>query len=126
MTVWAIVFGMLGGIGGISGIAAGIYIVPTYRKLKADAKKVGVETDILLSGKALEMYDRAMGEATAAKTEAAGAREEAAAARRGTQLCRDEVDLLRDHIDGLEDMMRAANLVPPPVPPRLYQIGGNA
>lgn len=112
-------FGVLSALGGFGGIAAGIKVFLDRKKIGAEAKKLGVETDDLLSGRAIEMFREARKESQEAKQEAKDATGAVA-------LCRTEVDSLRDHIDVLEKMMRDANppLIPPAVPPRLYQIGG--
>lgn len=104
------VFAALGAIGGLGGIAAVAYIGVTRRKINAEARKLGVEADDVLSGRALEMYDRAMSEARDAKTEA--------------QSCRAELRALHDHVDRLERIMRNADLDPPAFRWPLYEIGG--
>lgn len=103
-------FGALAAIGGLGGGASLVQMLLTRRKFAAEAKKLGVEADDLISGRALEMYDRAMKAADNAEKK--------------VQACRDELDALRDHVDHLERIMRDAGLTPPPFRWPLLHLGG--
>lgn len=99
MTTLVAVFGLIGGIGGLGGLSALFYVTSTKRRLNAEARKIGVDADDVISGRALEMYDRVRNEAAEAKAEA--------------RACRAKVDALSDHVDHLNRIMRDAGLEPP-------------
>lgn len=99
MSTLTALFGVLGAVGGVGGIATLAYIGRTRQKIGAEARKIGVEADDVISGRAMEMYDRVLKELNAAKA-------------RQTSL-EELVGALRDHVDVLESLMRANNLTPP-------------
>ncbi len=111
MNVWVLVFTAIASLGGLSGIAAIGYISVTRRKIGAEARKIGVDADDVMSGRALEMYDRAMQEAREAKSEARG--------------CYERLNASEDHADILERMLRDQGIVPPPFQYPLLTIGGD-
>lgn len=100
MNTLVAVFAAIGGLGGLGGLAALFYVTSTKRKINAEARKIGVDADDVISGRALEMYDRAMTEAREAKADA--------------HRCHEKLDALEDHVDRLERLMRDAGLDPPP------------
>jgi len=89
--------GVLGGLGGFAALAD-VYL--RRNKTKAEEKKLGIDGDVSISDRALEMYKLARAEAQEAKL--------------GAEFCRDKVDALEDHIDLLKHDMRKAGLNPPP------------
>lgn len=107
MTLMLGLFATVGGIGGLSGIAAIAYIGVTRRKIRAEARQLDVSAEDVLSGRALEMYDRAMKAAQRAEQKAERAEH--------------EVRALRDHVDHLERIMRDAGLTPPVYAPPAWK-----
>lgn len=119
-----VVFGAIAAIGGAGGIVSLVLVTANRKKITAEARLIGVNADDVLSGRALEMYDRAMREATGAKTEVSSCREEVRALRT-------HVDILERHIGRLEDQMIDAGLQPnQPTPAPFhwppYVMGGTA
>jgi len=108
MTWVAVLFAAIGSIGGISGLAAALYIRPTRKKIGAEADKLGVDASAVISGEALKWYQIAAAEAKEAKDEA--------------KACTEQLRALRAHVVVLEQMMREADMTPPPF--HWHQIGG--
>lgn len=99
MTTLVAVFGLIGGLGGLGGLGALFYVTSTKRKLNAEARKIGVDANDVISGRALEMYDKAMHRLEAAERKA--------------EVCGQKVDALTDHVDHLNRIMRDAGMEPP-------------
>lgn len=93
------VFAAIAGLGGLAGISSLIKVNSERAKAKAEAKKIGVEADAIVSDQALEMYALARKEAQEAKEEA--------------QECRRMVSALESHVDKLERIMWDNGLKPP-------------
>lgn len=100
MSAFQIVFGVVTALGGLAGVAALLNALIQRRKIVAEAKKIGVDSDLSISAGALDMYREARTEAREAKDEARD--------------CRIMVNALLDHVDELEDLMRKQGLHPPP------------
>lgn len=109
MTTPTVVFGVIAALGGIGGVVSLLLVSANRSKIRSEARLIGVNADDVLSGRALQMYDRAMTEAGQAKEEAHSCRTELRALRR-------HVDLVEDHVDTLSRQMRDAGLEPPPPP----------
>lgn len=107
-----LVFGFITSLGGLAGVAALINVRSQRGKINAEAKKIGVDADAVVSDKALEMYQLARTEAQEAKAEA--------------RECREKVMALEDHVDHLERIMRDSGLKPPPFHYPLLRIEGGA
>lgn len=99
MNTWVAVFAAIGGLGGLGGLTAAFYVTATKRKLNAEARKIGVDAEDVISGRALEMYDRV--------------RQEASEARKEARECHARMDALEDHVDHLNRIMRDHGLDPP-------------
>lgn len=115
MSTVTIIFAGIAALGGLGGFAALAYVGVTRRKIAAEAKKLDVDADVLLSGKALEMYDRVSKEAKDARGEAQNAR-----ARIGA---------LEAHVRELESVLRSHGITPPPFrwpPLEIAQDNGSA
>lgn len=93
MTTLVAVFTAVSALGGLGGLAAFAYVSATRRKINAEAKKLDVDADVLLSGKALEMYDRVSKEAREARR---------------------RIAKLEAHIRELEEVLRKHGITPPP------------
>lgn len=96
---WVVFFAALGGLGGLGGLASLAYIGVTRQRIAAQARKIGVDADDVLSGRALDMYDRANKAAAVADAKA--------------ETCRAKLDAVLDHVDHLERLMRDAGMHPP-------------
>lgn len=101
-----LVLGAVLGTGGIGGIGAVAYIRVTKTKIRAEARKIDVDADDVLLGRALEMYERVREAAERAESKADAAEQRAAENAK-------EVRALRDHVDHLERIMRNSGLTPP-------------
>lgn len=99
MTTFQIVFGIVTALGGFAGAATFYRALIERRKIDAQAKKIGVDADLSMSDRALDLYRTAHAEAREAKDEARD--------------CRILVNALLDHVDDLEEIMRDAGLRPP-------------
>jgi hypothetical protein len=100
MNTLPLIFAVLAAATGAGGISGLVRVFFDRRKVNAEAHKIGVDADDVLSGRALQMYDRAMTEAIDAKREVRYLNERLAA--------------LEDHVDILERLMRDGGLDPPP------------
>ncbi|HEY5420930.1 MAG TPA: hypothetical protein VIL10_09355 [Marmoricola sp.] len=106
LSTFQVIFGLLAALGGLAGAASLVSSVSQRVKINAEAKRIGVDADMVMSDKALEMYALARSEAQEAKSEAAGARMD-------SRNCWLLVDALRDHVDRLSRMMRDNGMKPP-------------
>lgn len=104
-----LILAAIGVLVGSGGVGALINARRTNHKITAEARKLGVEADDVLLGRALEMYEKALAAAERAE-------------QRAEQLGR-EVRALHDHVDRLERIMRDADLDPPAF---LWPSGGAA
>lgn len=100
MSTLSVAFTALSGLGGLAGIAAFFNVVIQRKRINAEARKIGVDADVVMSDQALKMYELARAEAQEAKQEA--------------RECRQRQIALEDHVDRLERIMRDAHLEPPP------------
>lgn len=100
MNTFQIIFGTITSVGGLAGLAALMTAINQRRKIHAEATRIGVDSDMVISDKALDMYRLA--------------RLEAQEAKRESRNCQRMVEALRDHVDELEDLMRSAGMRPPP------------
>lgn len=97
----------LAALGGLSGIAAlgDVYIrrnrsKAEEAKIKAEVDKIGIDGDLSISDRALEMYKLARADAKEARTRAS--------------YCEAKVDALQEHTRVLRNVMRQHKLEPPP------------
>jgi hypothetical protein len=93
MTTLVAVFTAISALGGLGGLAAFAYVSVTRRKINAEARKLEVEPDVLISQQAMEMYDRMAKRAKDAEAKA---------------------DALAAHIVELERVLREHGITPPP------------
>lgn len=93
MTTLVAVFTAVSALGGLGGLVAFAYVSVTRRKINAEARKLEVEPDVLLSKQAMEMYDRVSREAKDATARA---------------------DALAAHMIELEQILRQHGITPPP------------
>jgi len=87
------VFTAISALGGLGGLGALFYVGVTRRKINAEARKLEVEPDVLISQQAMNMYDRVSREAKDARQRA---------------------DALAAHVIELETILREHGIVPPP------------
>lgn len=111
MNALTLVFAGFAGLGGLGGFVALFLVRSNRKKIDAEARLLGVKADDVLSGRALEMYDRAIKAAESADSRAAR--------------CNEKVDALERHVGKLEREMRAAGMTPEPFVWPLYQVGGS-
>lgn len=104
MTTLVAVFTALSTIGTLGGLSAFFYVRANLTKIRAEAKKLEVEPDVLISQQAMEMYDRMAQRAKDAEAKA---------------------DALAAHIVELEQVLREHGITPPPFRwPPLGLVGG--
>lgn len=96
MSPLVVLFGGISALGGLTGIATFAYVTATRRKINAEAAKLEVEPNVLLSQAAMEMYDRVT--ARLRETEAKNER-------------------LETHVRELETVLREHGITPPRWPP---------
>lgn len=106
LSAFQIIFGALAGLGGLAGTASLVTSVSQRVKINAEAKRIGVDSDMVMSDKALEMYSLARSEAQEAKSESQKSRIEA-------RNCYLLVNALEDHVDHLTRLMRDNGMRPP-------------
>lgn len=107
MTAVAIVFTVLSGFGGLSGVASFFLWRANGKKLLSEGRKLDIEGDVLMSDKALEMYEAMSIRATAAELKAEKADKKASLCITGTYE-------LIDHIYLLRRVMAEHKIEPPP------------
>lgn len=93
-------FTAISALGGLGGLAAFAYVTATRRKINAEAKKLDVDADVLMSDRALEMYDRVTREAKDLRSQVGG--------------CLARQSALEEHVRLLEDELRTHGIKPPP------------
>lgn len=100
MTVLTVVFAGIAALGGLGGFAAFLVVHDQRTKIRAEAKKLDVDADVLMSDRALELYDRVSREAKDARSRA--------------NSCEDRMDALEDHVNLLNRLVRDLGGNPPP------------
>lgn len=75
-TILAIVLSVLAALGGLSGIVALFYVLPTYRKLSAEARKSGAEASQVVAQGATILLEPLQRRVTELDNEAIAARQE--------------------------------------------------
>lgn len=93
MNLLVAAFTAISAVGGLGGIAAFAYVSATRRKINAEAKKLDVDADVLMSKQAIELYDRVSREAKDARR---------------------RIARLETHVRELEDVLRRHGITPPP------------
>ena len=63
LSTFQVIFGLLAALGGLAGAASLVSSVSQRVKINAEAKRIGVDADMVMSDKALEMYALARSEA---------------------------------------------------------------
>jgi hypothetical protein len=97
----------LSAVGGLSGVASFFLWRANSKKLNSEGRKLDIEGDVLMSDKALEMYEAMSKRATAAENKADAADQKASKCIEGTYE-------LIDHIYTLRRLMAEHNIEPPP------------
>jgi hypothetical protein len=98
LSTFQIIFGLLTSLGGLAGLAALYSAILQKSKINAEAKRIGVDSDMVMSDKALEMYRMARNEAQEAKNDARN--------------CQIMLRAVMVHVDDLERQMRNAGMRP--------------
>lgn len=101
------IFTIIAGLGGFSGLASLLILKANTKKLSSEARKLDIEGDVLMSDKALEMYEAMSIRATAAEKKADEADKKASLCIAGTYE-------LIDHIYVLRSLMAEHKIEPPP------------
>lgn len=102
-----LLFGIFAAIGGLGGCAAVVSVFFQRKRFNAEARKLGVEGDVLISEKALQMYEHMHKEAVEAKAESTRC-------QRRIRVLEIHIQRLERHTMRLEQQMREAGLQPAP------------
>lgn len=103
MSGWQIFALVMSSLAGLGVVGSFLYIRETRRKITAEAKKLEVEPEVLLSQQAMEMYDRLRAELKDTQQEL-----------RSERTARERVE---SHVRELEDELRRHGITPPRWPP---------
>lgn len=96
MSTLSQVFTVVSGLGTLGTLAVFFYVREMRRKLLAEAKKLEVEPEVLLSQQAMDMFDRVVRQLRTAEA---------------------KNERLEAHVRELEVVLRQHNITPPPWPP---------
>lgn len=94
------VLAIVGGLGGLTGLAALGDVYLRRNKTKAEEKKLSIDGDVSITVTVMDMYKLARQEAQEAKMQAS--------------YCEAKVDALEEHLRVLRGVMRRHDLDPPP------------